>query len=232
MSRRVPFSLCIFAAAVVLSGCFTGQRPHFNSDPFAQGVPTGDAAIDAVLYELDAVTTGPATAVYAVLTKFGNTPTSATVVLDRSRRAIEVGQVRYVDTGGEQFTCTIDADTDAATDCTKGFNPARISDVGITIEFYAAEAAKRLRRDAQAQLGPAVAHEEVIANQTATCVSVTVTGGTAIYCVLEDGLIAKLDDGDVLITLGLLEPTVDAAKLHVASIGPRTVARELSPEND
>ena len=215
MSRRVPFSLCTFAAAVVLSGCFTGERPHFNSDPFAVGVPTGDAAIDAVLFELDSVTTGPATAVYAVLTKFGDTTARATVVLDSNRRAIEVGPIRYVETGGKQFTCTIDEATDAAIDCTTGFNPARISDVGITIEFYAAEAATRLRRDAQAQLGPAVAHEEVIANQPATCVSVTVTGGTAIYCVLENGLIAKLDDGDVLITLGLLEPTVDAAKLHV-----------------
>ena len=218
MSRRVPFNLSIFAAAVVLSSCFTGERPHFNNDPFAQGVPTGDAAIDAVLFELDAVTSGPATAVYAVLTKFGNTTSGAAVVLDGARRAIEVGSVRYVDTGDEQFTCTIDEATEAATDCESGVNPARISDVGITIEFYAAEAATRLRRDAQATLGPAVAHEEVIANQPATCVSVTVTGGTAIYCVLENGLIAKLDDGDVLITLGLLEPTVDAAKLRLPSI--------------
>lgn len=218
MSRRVLFTLCTLAAVVVLAGCFTGERPHFNSDPLAQGVPTGDAAIDAVLFELDAVTTGPATAVYAVLTKFGNTTAGATVVLDRNRRAIDVGSVRYVDTGGKQFTCTIDADTDAAIDCTNGFNPARISDVGVTIEFYAAEAATRLRRDAQAKLGPAVAHEEVIANRDATCVSVTVTGGTAIYCVLENGLIAKLDDGDVLISLGLFEPTVDAAKLHVPGI--------------
>ena len=215
MTRRLLINLCALASAVLLSGCITGQRPYFNDDPFAPGVPTGDAAIDAVLQKFDAATSGPATGVYTVLTKFGNTTTSATVALDRSRRAIEVGSVRYVDTGDGQFTCTVDATAEAATGCINGFEPARISNVGITIEFYAAEAATRLRRDAQARLGPAVAGEEVIANQNATCVSVTVTGGTALYCVLENGMLAKLDDGDVLITLGLLVPSVDEARLQV-----------------
>jgi hypothetical protein len=151
-----------------------------------------------------------------VLTKFGTTTTSATVILDGKRRAIEVGSIRFVDTGDKQFTCTADAATDEA--CSRGFDQARISDVGITTEFYAAEAATRLRRDALAQIASAVAHEEVIANQNATCVSVMLTGGTAIYCVLETGMIAKLDDGDVLITLGLFVPTVDAARLHVPGV--------------
>ena len=52
----------------------------------------------------------------------------------------------------------------------------------------------------------------MIANQDATCVALTLTGGTATYCVLANGMIAKLDDGDVLITLGLLVTTVDGAK--------------------
>lgn len=212
MTRRGAFSLCTLATALLLSGCFTGERPHFNTDPLAQGVPTGDAAIDAVLSKLDIVTDGPATGVYIVLTKFGNTTVSATVVLDRTRRVVEVGTVRYIDTDDKQFTCTIEADTDNSLECTPEFLPARISDVGITIEFYAAEAAARLRRDAQARLSPAVASTEVIANRDATCVAVALTGGTATYCVLENGMVAKLDDGDVLITLGLLVPTVDGVK--------------------
>ncbi len=210
--------MCTFATALLLTGCFTGQRPHFNTDPFAPGNPTGDAAIDAVLAKLDVVTSGPATALYVVLTKFGNTTASASVVLDGDRSSVEVGVTQYLDTGGQQYTCTVDTTTDAtshvSTECANGFDVARISDVGITIDFYAAEAATRLRRDAQAKLAAAVAHEEVIANQDATCVSVSLTGGTAIYCVLANGMIAKLDDGDVLITLGLLVPTVDDAKLR------------------
>ena len=212
MTRRGVLGVCTLAAAILLSGCFTGKRPHFNSDPLAQGVPTGDAVVDAVLSKLDAVTAGPATGVYTVLTKFGNTTVSAMVALDRDRRVVEVGTVRFLDTGDAQYTCTIEASTDRSTDCTTGFTPARISDVGITIDFYAAEAATRLRRDAQAQLAPAVGHDEVIANQNATCVAVTLTGGTATYCVLANGMIAKLDDGDVLITLGLLVTTVEGAK--------------------
>jgi len=212
MTRRGVICGCAVAAAFLLSGCFTGQRPRFNTDPLAQGVPTGDAVIDAVLSKLDAVTSGPATGVYTVLTKFGNTTVPATVALNRDRRVVEVGTVRFLDTGDAQYTCTIDSTTDRSNDCTTGFAPARISDVGITIEFYAAEAATRLRRDAQAQLGPSVGHSEVIANQDATCVAVSLTGGTATYCVLANGMIAKLDDGDVLITLGLLVTTVDGSK--------------------
>ena len=52
----------------------------------------------------------------------------------------------------------------------------------------------------------------MIANLDASCVSVALTGGTAVYCVLASGLLAKLDDGDVLVTLGLFVPTVDNAK--------------------
>ncbi|MEQ1874328.1 MAG: hypothetical protein ABL953_11425 [Ilumatobacteraceae bacterium] len=214
MTRRVTISLCSFAAAALLSGCFTGQRPHFNTDPFGPGNRTGDEAIDAVLSKLDTVTTGPATAFYTVLTKFGNTTVGANVVLDGAQRSVEVDTTQYLTTNGQQYTCTVDAVTHINTNCVSGFEPARISNVGVTVDFYAAEAATRLRRDAQAQLSAAVAHDEVIANLDASCVSVSLTGGTAVYCVLDNGLIAKLDDGDVLITLGLLVPTVDNAKLQ------------------
>ena len=171
-----------------------------------------------MLAKLDAVTSGPATAVYAVLTKFGNTTNSATVVLDSSRRAIDIATTRFLDTGGQRYTCTIDTTTHAVTECSNGYDVARISDVGVTIEFYAAEAATRLRRDAAARLTDAVGGQDVIANQDATCVTVTLDGGTAIYCVLANGMIAKLDDGDVLITLGLLVPNVDPAVLEPPTI--------------
>jgi hypothetical protein len=90
-----------------------------------------------------------------------------------------------------------------------GFDPQRISDTGVTYEFYAADTAKRLRRDAVAKVGPATASTQAIAGQNATCVDVPVTGGTAVYCALDSGLLAKLDDGDVLVTLTLYGATVD-----------------------
>lgn len=218
MTRRVILGLCTFAAAALLSGCFTGQRPHFDTDPFGPGNRTGDEAIDDLLSKLDKVTTGPATAFYSVLTKFGNTTVGANVMLDSGRRSVEIDTTQYLATSGLQFTCVVDPTSHTSTDCVEGFDASRISNVGITIDFYAAEAAKRLRRDAQAQLSPAVAHDEVIANQDASCVSVALTGGTAVYCVLDNGLIAMLDDGDVLITLGLLVPTVDNARMQPPSL--------------
>lgn len=208
-------ALCVGSAALIVpTSCFTGERPHFNDDPLAVGSPTGDEAIDAVLSKLDSPTDGPATAVYTVLTKYGNGPAvPATVVLNNDQRAIEVATTRFIDLSSEQFTCTIDPVTTTDSDCVNGFDAARISDVGITINFYAAEAAIRLRRDAQARLAAASASKETIGNQEATCASVPLPGGTAIYCVLSNGMIAKLDDGDVLITLGLLVPTADSTKL-------------------
>ena len=57
--------------------------------------------------------------------------------------------------------------------------------------------------------GPVVERQEVIADQPASCIDVPLPGGVAVYCVLESGLLAKLDDGDVLVTLTLYGETVD-----------------------
>ena len=76
MSRRAAFALIVCTLA--LSGCLTGKRPHLSAATVPQaGTPVGDPAIDAVLGKLDAATAGPATAVYEVLTKYGNTTNPA-----------------------------------------------------------------------------------------------------------------------------------------------------------
>jgi hypothetical protein len=58
---------------MLLTGCFTGERPSFTTEPFQPGSSSGDPAIDKVLAGLDAENDGPFTADYTVLTKFGNT---------------------------------------------------------------------------------------------------------------------------------------------------------------
>lgn len=204
VSRRAVLAIAL--SSLLLAGCFTGQRPFFgDSNAFPPGTMTGDPAIDAVLTKLDGATVGPATAAYTVLTKFGNKTSPAVVVLAPGKRSITIGNVHYVQTESSADTCT----QDGSVPCVHGFDPQRISDVGITVDFYAADTAKRLRRDAQAKLGPAIASQETIAGQAATCVDVTVSGGTAVYCVLADGLVAKLDDGDVRIVLTLFGAIAD-----------------------
>ncbi|MFZ4717885.1 MAG: hypothetical protein ACOYMR_00580 [Ilumatobacteraceae bacterium] len=203
LRRLLPLTLL---AGLLLAACGTGERPYFSEEPaFPAGEMTGDPAIDAVLGKLDNATSGPATASYEVLTKYGNTTHPAVVVLDPGKRSVTIGNVHYIQTEALAVTCT----EDGSQPCVDGFDPQRISDTGITYDFYASDTAKRLRRDADAKIGPATASTATVAEQQTTCVELPLTGGTAVYCVLANGLVAKLDDGDVLITMVLFGDTVD-----------------------
>jgi hypothetical protein len=198
---------------VLLTGCLTGPRPSFSTNPFPAGSPSGDPAIDQVLAQLDAVNDGPYTATYSVLTKFGNTTRSANVSVAPSRRSVTVGRVRFVMVNGAAQTCLLDTPDP----CSTTIDPARISDTQITPNFYAADSAIRLRRSAVARIGPVVAHAENIAGQPATCVDVPVPGGTSVFCALPNGPLARLDDGAVAINLTGYEPTVDESLFATTS---------------
>ncbi len=108
--------------------------------------------------------------------------------------------MRYVQTPQLIETCR-------GTACTTGLDPAAISDSQLTVDFYAADAAKRLRVDAAAKIGPTAARTEQIAGQQASCVDIAQSGATAGYCVLDDGILAKLTDGDVYVTMTSFSPT-------------------------
>jgi hypothetical protein len=195
----------LFVCLLVLTGCQVGERPSFSDDPFGPGAITGDTSIDSVLAKFDSATTGPATAAYSVLRKYGALEYTSIAVLAGNRRSITIGNTRFVQIGSATETCTVDK----SSPCMDGLVPQAASDVGLTIEFYAADTAKRLRRDAQAMIGPSVLHDETFVDQHATCVDVPLPGGTAVYCVLDNGLLAKLDDGDVLVTLTLWSESID-----------------------
>jgi hypothetical protein len=204
VSRRAALALTL--CTLLLAGCFTGKRPYFsNNETFPPGSSSGDPAVDAVLARFDGVTTGPATAAYNVLTKYGNVTNPALVALSPGKRSVMVGNTRYIQTEDTAVTCT----EDRSIACVDGFDAQRISDTLLTVDFYAADTAKRLRRDAAAKIGPATGYDDVIADQPATCVDVPVVGGTAVYCVLANGLLAKVDDGDVFVTLTVFGESVD-----------------------
>ena len=208
--RAAPLALLI-----LLTGCFTGQRPSFTTEPFQAGAPSGDPSIDAVLAGLDATNEGPFTADYTVLTKFGNTTRPATVAVSPDRRSVTVGDVRFLTNSGSSQTCILDKNDP----CSSTIDPARISDAQVTPDFYAIDAAKRLRRSAVARIGTPIAHTEQIAGQSATCVDVPVPGGVSVYCVLPNGPLAELDDGAVAINLTQYAPAVDES-LFTTTTGP------------
>jgi hypothetical protein len=193
------------ALLLVVSGCFTGQRPSISAEPFPRGSRSGDPAIDQVLVQLDAVSEGPYTADYTVLTKFGNTTRPARVSVAPSRRSVTVGDVRFLSGAGASQTCMLNG----SAPCSSSIDPARISDTQITPDFYAADAAKRLRRSAVARIAAPISHNENIAGQQATCVDVPVPGGTSVFCALTNGPLARLDDGAVSINLTRYVQAID-----------------------
>jgi len=193
------------ALLTVLSGCFTGPRPSYTAEPFPRGSSSGDAAIDNVLAQLDAVNDGPYTATYTVLTKFGNITRPASVSVAAGRRSVTVGDVRFITTDGASQTGILDK-TDP---CSSSIDPAGISDTQITPDFYAADAAKRLRRSAVARIGATIPHTEQTAGQSATCVDVPMSGGVSTFCALTNGPLALLDDGAVRIELTQYRRAVD-----------------------
>jgi hypothetical protein len=201
---------------LVLSGCFTGERPSFTTEPFEPGTSSGDPAIDAVLTELDTVNEGPFTADYTVLTKFGNTTRPATVGVSPGRRSVTVGDVRFITINGTSQTCILDK----SDPCSSTIDPQRISDVQITPDFYAVDAAKRLRRSAIARIGTPIAHLETYAGQQATCVDVPVPGGTSTFCALTKGPLARLDDGAVTINLTQYAPAIDESLFATTASPP------------
>ena len=203
--RAGVLALLVVWVPVVLTGCFTGQRPSITTEPFPAGSSSGDPSIDQVLAQLDQVNDGPYTADYTVLTKFGNVSRPASVSVDPSRRSVTVGNVRFLTNADVSQTCILDK----VDPCSSTLDPARISDTQLTPDFYAADAAKRLRRTAAGMVGTPVSHVETIAGQSATCVDVPVPGGTSIFCVLAGGPLARIDDGAVEVVLTQYVPAVD-----------------------
>lgn len=186
-------------AALTLTACQVGERPYFSDDPFPAGTSTGDPSIDKVLERLDAVGSGPLTASYAVLRKYGNAEYTALVALTAGARSVTLGNTRYLQTEPVVQTCAVDG----SSPCLSGLLPQASSDTGLTVDFYAADAAKRLRRDAAAKIAPVTLYYETIVDQPVTCVDVPLPNGIATYCVLDNGLLAKLDDGDVRVVLNM-----------------------------
>lgn len=197
-SRARAQMAAALAAAVLLAGCITGTRPHFDGDePPAER--TGDAAIDAVLARLDVVRASEFTLTYDVLTRLGGIESIATVVQsDDSRRSITISSTRFID-GGATTPATCDLNTG---ECEATINDARVSNLQMTHDFYGSSAARRLRVDAGRRIGDARGYHDITASGVdALCADVPVSGGTKTYCALENGALGRYDGNDLVIEL-------------------------------
>jgi hypothetical protein len=195
----------VLAAALLLTACVTGQRPTFVDDGLSPGTPVGDAPIDAVLSRLENPTTQPFTADYTILTKATGGTSNATVAVDVDRRSITISNIRFLIEGSRTGTCNVESGR-----CSNSIDDGRVSDIQVTHQFYGEASARRLRADATQRIGATASSAATIAGLGATCVSVPVSAdGAATYCVLENGVLARMDNGDVLIELTAFRDGVD-----------------------
>lgn len=195
--------------AVVLTGCFTGERGRLTPSTTTLSTQTAvsDPAISAVLAKLDTATENAYTATYSILLRFGAVTTASTVAQTNAQtRSITIGTVRYLDQAGVQQTCNL---TTAV--CTDGFDDSQISNAVPSHDFYRTAAAARLRQDAATMTSAGIASTREIAGRSATCVQVTFAQGTKSYCVLDSGLLAYQDTPDVQIDLSAIADVADAA---------------------
>jgi hypothetical protein len=199
--------LTAVAAAVGLAACATGLRPSFESDQPSLS-PTGDTAVDAVLERLDAVGIAQFTADYKVLTRLGGLNSTATVVqADNSRRSVTVNDIRFLNGTGNAATCNL-----TTSECEAVINDARVSDVQLSHDFYGASMARRLRVDAGRRIGDTSGYEITQGGRSALCVDVPVSGGTKVYCALENGVLARYDGADLFIELTGISDVPDETK--------------------
>lgn len=189
----------------------TGERPTLGTSPTNAGTDTGDPNIDLVLSMLDRVDLAVFSAGYTATANFGGlqTPITATQV-SPTQRAVTVGDVRYVTDGDGSRTCTV-----STTACTPGTDATRISDTGVTSDVLFGDIPKRLRRFAGSRTGPTTASSNLIAGQNAHCVDLPLGANIATYCTLDNGLLARLIDGDVTIEMSGYSPTPDPSMFEI-----------------
>ena len=203
-TSTVVLAVVVIAGAFLLTACVTGERPSLEGDESAPGTPVGDAPIDAVLGRLENLTTQPFTAEYTIVTKATGGTTNAMVAVDVDRRSITISNIRFLIEGSRTGTCNVQTGR-----CSNSIDDGRVSDIQVNHQFYGEAAARRLRTEATQRIATTATSAVTIAGLAATCVSVPLPAGSPIYCVLENGLLARMDNGDVNIELTSFSDGVD-----------------------
>ena len=196
---RIQNLVLLIAIAGVLSACATGPRPTLVAD-----IPVNDAGIVAVLDAFDLADSAEFTANYRITVNYGNVAVNASVTQKQRERSVTIGDIRYLVETGSTRTCMLSNST-----CTQGLDDTKVSDVQITHQFWSRATAQRLRIDASRNIGPTEQYVAVFANADTNCVSVPVVGGTKVYCVTRDGVLAHYAGPDLLIELTEYSNEVD-----------------------
>jgi hypothetical protein len=199
--RLVKFLASASIGALVLSGCFTGERPTLMPEITVPAV--SDTAIQEVIAILNSTPTSNFTIAYEVVTKFGDLHTAATLAFDPSLgTSITIAEVRYIYlANGTTLTCST-----ITSDCAPGIDESRVSDRQLVSTIFKKATTERMQQDARVAVGSAVASDEVIVDNNASCSAIPVVDGNGAtqsktYCAFTDlGVVASMDTADLTIT--------------------------------
>ena len=199
--RLVKLLASTSICALVLSGCFTGERPTLMPEETVPAV--SDTAIQEVIAILNSTPIANFTVAYEVVTKFGDLHTAATLAFDPSfGTSITIAEVRYIySVNGTTLTCST-----ITSDCAPGIDESRVSDRQLVSTIFKKAAIERMQQDARVAVGSAVASSEVIVDNNATCSAIPVVDSNGAtqsktYCAFNDlGVVASMDTADLAIT--------------------------------
>jgi hypothetical protein len=182
------------------SGCMTGDRPTL-----AQETSTGYPAVDDLVDRIGDLGEARYTAHYDVLVRYGDVSTTASASQsDEDRRSLTIGDIRYVTHAQISKTCTVSAAT-----CVPQIDPTRVSDVMMTPDFFGTSMVARIELDAARAIAEPVVSVEQTDGGEAMCVAIPITDATTTYCVLENGVLTRLDGPDLVVTMTSYSGEVD-----------------------
>ena len=188
---RLSTFIIVLCSSITLSACALGPRPTLVED-----LAVGDANIVALLDTFALVDSAEFTASYRINVNYGNTAATATVTQGEQERSITIGGTRYLIETGRTRTCDL-----ASSSCSHGLDDTKVSDLQITHQFWSRATEQRLRIDASRNIGPSESYLAEFADTQVNCVSVPVVGGTKVYCVTDEGVLAHYAGPDLLIEL-------------------------------
>lgn len=197
--------MLIAFTVLTTAACATGPRPTL-----IDAQPVVDDAAASVIDRLDRQPQADFVAAYAITPSWADQPTIATVARTDGEFRTQIGDVVYTTNGTATTTCDVAVGT-----CEEYANEARISDLGITHQFWGPAFRQRLTADSGRRIASSTGSVDSIAGQSAACVAVQIPSsidaiGTVNYCALDLGVLGRYVGADATIELTSIQVTPPA----------------------
>lgn len=201
----------------------TGDRPTL-----AEATSTGYPVVDELLKRIGDLAEAQYSAHYEVLVRYGDVTTTASASQsDGDRRSLTIGDVRYVSHGHITKTCTVPTAT-----CVPEIDPTRVSDVMMTPDFFGTSMVARIELDAARAIGEPVVTVEPTDGGEATCVAIPIPDAMTTYCVLDNGVLTRMDGSDLVVTMTSYSDEVDELLYAEGDVPVTTTPTSAAPTSD